>query len=64
MYIVRNTKEAIKMKTTYHRNGTVTFWSVYQQRWVSKARNISDSELAAMSEGERNKVAKHLGIEL
>ena len=52
------------MKTTYHRNGTVTFWSVYQQRWVSKARNISDSELAAMSEGERNKVAKHLGIEL
>ena len=52
------------MKTTYHHNKTVTFWSVYQQRWIVKARYVSDSELAAMGEKERTKIAKHLHINL
>lgn len=28
----------------YHRNGTVTYWSVYRQQWVRSSR-ISDAEL-------------------
>jgi hypothetical protein len=48
-----------RLATTYHSNGTVTFWSVYQQCWVRTA-DVSDRELAAMSSEERERVIRHL----
>ena len=50
------------MKTKFHKDGTITFWSVFNQQWVKNAQDISDRELSAMSEKEREKVQKHLGI--
>jgi hypothetical protein len=49
------------MKTTYHKDGTVTYWSVFQQQWIRHSDSVSDQELAAMSAAERAKVLKHLG---
>lgn len=42
-----------------HKDGRVTYWSVYEQRWVKGAR-VPDRELAAMSAPERKKVQAHL----
>ena len=47
-------------KNTYHRDGTVTYWSVYQGHWVRRATSIPDQELAAMNKAEREKVMRHL----
>ena len=54
----------MKMKTTYHRDGTVTYWSVYDQAWRRHQRTIQDQELAAMSPKERDRVMRHMGIEI
>ena len=44
---------------TYHRDGTVSYWSVYQQVWVRRpADDIPDRELAAMTERQRCRVAR------
>lgn len=48
------------MKNTYHRDGTITYWSVYQQQWISHAAEIPDQELAAMNATERARVLRHL----
>lgn len=46
-------------KPTFHKDNTVTFWSVYQQRWIRcAAERISDSELAAMTQSERKRVIR------
>jgi hypothetical protein len=48
-----------KMRTIYHRDGTVTFWSVYEQcRMRIKACNISDQTLSSLSEKERKRIIK------
>lgn len=52
-----------RFKTTYHRDGTVTYWSVYYQVWVRRASIVSDRELAAMSGDERERVQRHLAHE-
>jgi hypothetical protein len=44
---------------TYHRDGTVTYWSVYHQRWVHRSRSISDEELAAAGD-DRARIMRHL----
>jgi hypothetical protein len=50
---------------TFHRDNTVTFWSVYQQRWVRcAASRISDAELASMSDPERRRVARIVAKEV
>jgi len=49
------------MKNTYHRDNTVTYWSVYQQQWVHRAASVPDRELAAMSSRERERVLRHVG---
>jgi len=50
---------------TFHRDNTVMFWSVYQQRWVRcRASRISDAELASMSEPERRRVARMAAMEV
>lgn len=52
---------AMSIKTTYHRDGTVTYWSVYNQVWVRRASSVPNKELAAMSGNERERVQRHLG---
>jgi hypothetical protein len=45
-------------RATYHRDGTVTLWSVYQQSWV-RTGHVSDEELAARDERERARIIRH-----
>jgi hypothetical protein len=45
-------------KTSYHRDNSVTYWSVYSQTW-QRASAVSDCELAAMSHDERERVLRH-----
>lgn len=47
-------------KTTYHRDATVTFWSVSALRWV-RTGNPTDKDLAAMSSTVRKRVIRHVG---
>ena len=46
-----------------HRDGTVTYWSVYDQRWIKRGESISRDDLAAMNREERERVRKHLGMD-
>ena len=49
-------------KTTFHRDNTVTFWNVYEQAWNrTEASQISDRDLASMSESDRKRVIKMAG---
>jgi len=45
--------------TTVHRDGTVTYWSVYEQVWHHRAVVIPDQELAAMTDSERKRIARN-----
>ena len=48
------------LKNTYHRNGKVTFWNVYSQTWRKcYPFDMSDREMASMTETERVKLVKH-----
>ena len=49
-----------KLDNRYYDDGTVTYWSVYEQVWVDHADFVPDRELSAMSESEREHVADHL----
>ena len=51
---------ATNYRTVYHRDGSVTYWSVYRQQWVRRTDWVPMSELAAMTRDERNRVIKHL----
>ena len=42
-----------------HKDGRVTFWSVYDQQWV-KTADLSDQDLASMRAAERKKVQAHV----
>ena len=47
------------MTTTYHRDGTVTYWSVYDQEWRrEQAGNIGPATLATLSYAERARIAR------
>jgi hypothetical protein len=49
-----------RYQSTYHRDGDVTYWSVYQQRWIRcEPSAISDQEYAAMSPHERERTMSH-----
>ena len=43
-----------------HRDGTVSYWSVYRQSFVSRAVWISDDDLAAMNADDRARVVDHM----
>lgn len=46
-------------KSKFHRDGTVTFWNVYEQRWNRQvAKRISADNLSSMSESDRKRVLK------
>lgn len=47
-------------KAKLHRDGTVTYWSVYRQQWIERAEYMPDAELAAMNAGERGRVIRHV----
>lgn len=48
-------------RTTYHRDGTVTVWDVYQQQWVRMAaRDVSDRMLSTFDASERARIASML----
>lgn len=48
------------MKTTYHRDHTVTLWDVLTQSWRMRVSYLSPAVLATLSERERARVVRHL----
>jgi len=52
--------EEEKLHATCHQDGTVTYWSVYQQTWEERVRHVPDKELAAMTPETRQRVTRHL----
>ena len=46
--------------TTFHRDGSVTLWNVYDQGWQRTSRP-SDALLATLGIKERERVIKHVG---
>ena len=46
--------------TIYHRDGTVTYWAVYEQRWHRRAEAVPDRELAARPQAEARRIQLHL----
>lgn len=50
------------MKTTLHRDGTVSFFSVTRQVRVVRSYGITDEDLAALPVGERRRIIRHLGL--
>jgi hypothetical protein len=54
---MKNTKSVLSPKL--HRDGTVTYWSVYRQVWV-RAGSVPDHELAEQGERDRARIQRHL----
>jgi len=46
--------------TICHRDGTVSYWSVYEQSYQVRVRAVRDKELAAMDQRTRDRVIAHL----
>lgn len=46
-----------------HHNGTVTYWSIYQQNWEHRAAQVPERELVAMAMKDRARVVRHLAAE-
>ncbi len=44
--------------TVFHKDGYITFWSVYEQHWI-RSNDPSDSEWAAITSRERAMWEKH-----
>ena len=53
-------KEYVTKDLICNRDGTVTYWSVYQREWILRVRNIPNEELMAMSPDNRERVLYHL----
>jgi hypothetical protein len=50
-------QDSTALDTTIYADGTVRYWSVYEQAWRKcLASEVSDRELAAMSAAEREAV--------
>ena len=48
------------MKISLHRDGTVTYWSVYTQSWERRVTQIPTREFAVMAKAERSRILRHL----
>ena len=46
------------VNTRFHRDGTVTLWDVYAQRW-ERYRTVPDRVLASLTHAERERVLRH-----
>lgn len=45
--------------TTYHKDGTVSYWDVHRQQWQRKpAAEISDAVQSTLTEGERTAISR------
>ena len=44
--------------TTVHKDGTVTYWNVYEQCWHHHAEVVTDSVLATMTSSELDRIAR------
>lgn len=52
-------KKMKTLKTKIAKDGKVTFWSVYEQQWKCVyASLILDRDLAALTQSERNRIAR------
>jgi hypothetical protein len=53
--MANNNNNGDRNTTKFHRDGTVTYWSIYRQQWFNRipATEISDEELSTMTNGER-----------
>ncbi len=47
------------LKNTYHRDGTVTYFSIYHRTRIHRAAAVPDLELAAMNPKERERTIRH-----
>ena len=46
-------------RTTFHRDGSVTIWSVYRQQWERlDVSDLSDETLATLPPRERARIAR------
>lgn len=50
----------MKLTLVCHRDGTVTYWSVYSQSWERRVSVLPTREVVAMSKSDRNRVLRHL----
>ena len=50
------------LSATYHRDGSVTYWSVLRQEWdrAYSLKQIGAVELAARGRDERQRIVRHL----
>jgi hypothetical protein len=46
--------------TRVHRDGSVTYWSVYRQTWVRTHVLPPDQEMAALGARDRRRIEKHI----
>ncbi len=54
---MRTNKDAYR--TTFHRDGTVTIWDVYQQGWRRcLATAVPDAIMASLSRAERERIQR------
>ena len=44
------------LRVRLHRDGTISYWSVYEQGWCHHQRTMPTRELAALPEPERTRV--------
>jgi hypothetical protein len=57
--ITKKTRSAYA--TRFHRDGSVTVWSVYSQQWL-RTSHPSHEVLASLDTSERARVIRHCGI--
>lgn len=48
------------MKSILHRDGTITYWSVYNQSWERRVRVVPTRELVAMAKRDWRRILRHL----
>lgn len=47
-------------KSKLHRDGTVTLWDVYEQRW-KRVKHVTDEVMATLPRKERERILRHFG---
>ena len=45
-------------QSTFHRDGTVSYWDLYEQRWC-RACTFDDRTLATFDDALRERIARH-----
>jgi len=58
---VRTRRQMGQYPTTVHRDGTVSYWSVYEQRWVVRASRVPDDDYAALAREDRERIERVQG---